>query len=97
MFAVWFGSRTILGQEIQARFYGMMLGAAAFALYASIRSARETDDGRPVRFSTLAATFVANLLLVSAHPFGFLYSAAILFAAGVSDGSRAAVAPGSTW
>jgi hypothetical protein len=71
LFVVWFGSWTILAQGIQARFYGMILGA--------------TEDYGRTRRSTLAIVFAANLLLVSAHPFGALYSAAILFAAGVGD------------
>ncbi len=86
LFAVWFGSQTVLFQMVQTRFYGLLLGAAAWALYAGLRSARETDAGEPARLSTLALEFVAHLLLVSTHPFGVLFSGLLLAAALLDDG-----------
>lgn len=85
LFLVWFGSRTILWQMVQTRFYGMLLGAAAFALYVAIRSAQETATGAPARLQTLALNLLAHLLLVGTHPFGIAYSALILSGSALSD------------
>jgi hypothetical protein len=85
LFVVWFGSHTIIWQMVQGRFYGLLLGATAFALYASIRSAKETADGQSARRLTLGLTFVAHLLLVGAHPLGVVYSGIILGTAALND------------
>lgn len=78
LFIVWFSSRIILWQIVQTRFYGMLLGAAGWSLYVVLRSAADADALRRLRKSTLVLTFIVNLLLVSAHPFGIVYSALLL-------------------
>lgn len=78
---VWFGSHTILGQMIQGRFYGLLIGAAAWALFAAVTSA----DNASSLTSTLAITAIANTALVEAHTFGAFYCAAILAGSAASD------------
>ena len=85
LFTVWFGARTILWQMVQTRFYGLLLGAVAWCLCCSVRSARESDAGMPNRRSTLLATLAANLLLVSTHPLGVVYSGLLLGGAALDD------------
>lgn len=84
LFAVWFGSYTVLWQMVQTRFYGLLLGAAAYALLAAVRSADDAGLG-PQRGSTLALAAIANTVLVEAHPFGVLHSAAILIGSAIAD------------
>ena len=78
---VWFGSHTILGQVVQGRFYGLLLGATAWALFAAVKSAEETSSVA----STLAITVIANTVLIEAHTFGAFYCAAILAGSAASD------------
>lgn len=81
---LWFSSDVVLWQMLQARFYGLLLVAVAAAtlLYA-IGSARER-----VGWGVLASTFVCHTLLVGTHPFGAVYSMALLGAMLVVSTSR---------
>ena len=85
LFTVWFGSNVILWQMVQTRFYGLLLGASCFALYAAVRSAWQTDEKGRDGAAILTLTFAANLLLVNVHPLGIGYSAALLLGAALSD------------
>ena len=85
LFVTWFGSDTILWQMIQARFYGMLLAGVAFVLFTTVRSTDELFTHSDQRNSTLFLNFAANVLLVSAHPLGIVYSAIILCGTAMSD------------
>ncbi len=82
---VWFGSRIILWQMIQTRFYGLMLAAAALSLLAAVRSSSDAGLRLPRRPATLALTLASNFVLIGSHPFGVLYSATILLGSLLSD------------
>ncbi len=85
LFLVWFGSRTILWQMFQTRFYGLLLAACAAVVWAQLRSAREADAGAVGRRGTMLLVFFFNLLLVGTHPLGIFYSALVLLAAVMDD------------
>ena len=85
---VWFDSRVLLWHILQTRFYGMLVGAVACAVYVSVRSAAEADAQKSAVFGTLCLTFLINLALVSTHPFGFAYCALVLLAAFANDRLR---------
>jgi hypothetical protein len=85
LFVVWFGSDVILFQLAQTRFYGLLLGSAAVAFYAAVRSAQDVDVEGKQRGVTLVAVFLANFLLVESHPFGMPYGAVILIGSAVAD------------
>ena len=80
LFVVWFGSFTILSQATQGRFYGLLLGASAWAFLAAIRSAVET-----FRWPNALLALAANALLVETHTFGIFYCLAILAGSALSD------------
>ena len=76
---VWFTSDVVLWQIMQARFYGLLLCEAAAAVFLCVRTS-EVLTGR-----LLVLTFVCHTLLAGTHPFGAVYSAAILFCMILSD------------
>lgn len=81
---IWFSSSVLLWQLQQARFYGVLLAAVAFALYLAILSLEHLTP------TLLALNLVANTLLVATHPFGALYNGCILLgliAVGAASGS----------
>lgn len=85
LFLVWFGSQTILSQMVQTRFYGLVLGTTGCCLLASVSTLSLRERSRRGRWAVLLGSSLSNLLLVGSHPFGLLYSAAILTGAAVSD------------
>ena len=82
---VWFGSRVLLWHMFQTRFYGLLVGLTACALYISLRSAADTDGRQPAKRGTLLAVLLLNFALVGTHPFGFVFGGLILLSAFVSD------------
>ena len=90
LFTVWLGSRTILWQIVQTRFYGLLLASSALAFLAALPGGvqRGEDETNPTTHLQLLAAFGANFLLVSTHPLGLAYSAALLLAFVLVDGSR---------
>ncbi len=85
VFAVWFGSKTILWQMVQNRFYGLLLGACALAFCSAISTSIYLTGNIRKQRSLLALAIFANILLVETHPFGVLYSAAIVTGCLLSD------------
>lgn len=66
----WCTSQLLLNQNAEARYYGLYLLSAAMVVWAYARAASDSY----VSPRLLAASFVANAVLVLSHIFGIIYS-----------------------
>jgi len=74
----------ILWQDVNGRFYGLLLGSVAFASFMFLRTADKAD----LHWSDLLATALASALVCGSHILGMVYSASLLLAAIVLDRLR---------
>jgi hypothetical protein len=81
---VFFGVQALFEQAAQARFYGLFFLIVAIAFAVAVR----TTSAATLRWSDVAAMFVAHTLLVYTHMFGLLFSGAILVGVAVLDVRR---------
>lgn len=72
----WFTAHSVLRQIAIGRFYGLLMAAVAAAVYCSCKT---QDHNSPKRLE-LSAVFVTHTVLVGIHPFGLLYSLAVIAA-----------------
>lgn len=67
-------SDVMLWQDINGRFYGLFLAAAAFAVLTFVQASEQ----QKVNKSTYILTFLSHMLLVGSHILGMVYSAALI-------------------
>lgn len=77
----WFTAHSMLRQMMVGRFYGLLIAAVAAAVLCYGVTAEEASLSLP----KLGIVFAAHCFLVGTHPFGLLYSAAIIAAIIASD------------
>jgi hypothetical protein len=73
------GAPLVREQSAEIRFYGLYFLAATAVVAAHARLSRRPSTG------SLAATVAAHAVLVAAHPYGILYSAAGILALAIGD------------
>ena len=71
---VYFTAPAMLWQEVNGRFYGMLVFAAAWAAFCFLRT---VNAAHPTR-SLLIATTAAHAILIGSHIFGILFSLGML-------------------
>ena len=67
-------SRTVVAQNAEARFYGMLIAFSSALIYLT----NSYNQDSKLRWRQLAALFVVNGALPLVHPFGFVYSLLVL-------------------